>query len=621
MKRVVFPLALLLLTLFSCDLLSGNWDYILRGAGVNGICEDGDVFWVATDAGLVKLNRVSGYLEKLHRGNTPLPSNEITGVTLGWDGALWVGTGRGLVSKKGDDWRVWTPVEMDYQSDEYMVDAIHCDKNGSVWVAIGTTSFEGERYGSSDLRVISPQGVETLGFRGEFNLLGAYSSLMYASMWGYTLDELAANEAQELQEFQVGDVKLYLLESTLADESSATIDPAGNVWYLDSYEIVRQQVVVGSALGRKEIFTSPCEQTQAICCDTEGNIYCLGDGKLYRKADQNWDALPVQLLESDRYYYHLFGLLEGRIAVTCVDSLIEMDHGKNRNYNINPTTVSSAGYGFALDPKQGVWIASGKELSYFDGKSWSKFDYPFEIDPYDWDGNATIVFDKNITPWLAINNTVYRLQDNNLVLEFQTEDLLKIMFDQQDNLWALCQDKLFCLSEGSWRQISAQDSKIPLQSLHDVCIDSHGNIWILTEGFVFNYTQGTKLPLTMNYGSNGHYPVLLVDEDNTIWIGNDCLYSFRKGKWTKLSDYGFIAIDKAQHDTVWGFGREHQFGVSIFTYKNNQVSEFSPYPNPHFTEMFDVTSIKIDRYNNKWFLTDSGLAIYNEDGVNVEFSR
>ena len=76
-------------------------------SSVRDVLITGDLRWIGTDGGLLVLDTDTD--ETVHFASEHgLPSNRVTGVALGRDGMIWVGTDHGIGRYDGRQWEVYT---------------------------------------------------------------------------------------------------------------------------------------------------------------------------------------------------------------------------------------------------------------------------------------------------------------------------------------------------------------------------------------------------------------------------------------------------------------------------------------------------------------------------------
>lgn len=81
-----------------------NWVNYTDTKVVNKILEDGNTLWLATAGGLVEHNIKTGKNQFYNRGNSPIPSNDITDMEIDKYGYLWLATTQGLISFYQGEW-------------------------------------------------------------------------------------------------------------------------------------------------------------------------------------------------------------------------------------------------------------------------------------------------------------------------------------------------------------------------------------------------------------------------------------------------------------------------------------------------------------------------------------
>lgn len=219
----------------------------------------------------------------------------------------------------------------------------------------------------------------------------------------------------------------------------------------------------------------------------------------------------------------------------------------------------------------------------------------------------------------------------------------------------------------NWKFYTTANSQIPSNYVQWVCVDSSGNIWIATinggvakfDGTAWQVFNTANSPIT----SNTIYYVT-AEKTGAIWIGtwSDGVVKYDGGNWTvyHLTEHGmmndaanFIGIDEngkkwigtdlsgliSFDNTKWiveGKGaltKSINLSVNSFAIDNNKILWIAGYNSPNYIlarvkdtlwTFYDSTStlippcaayngIAVDKYNNKWITTRTGLLKYNNE--------
>lgn len=219
----------------------------------------------------------------------------------------------------------------------------------------------------------------------------------------------------------------------------------------------------------------------------------------------------------------------------------------------------------------------------------------------------------------------------------------------------------------NWKFYTTANSQIPSNSVNWVCVDSSGNIWVATskggvakfDGTTWQVFNTTNSPIT----SNTIY-YITAEKTGAIWIGtwSDGVVKYDGVNWAvyHLTEHGmmndgvnFIVIDEngkkwigtdlsglvSIDNTKWviegkgAFTKNMNLSVNSLAFDKNQTLWIAGYHSPNYIlskvidtlwTFFDSTStlippcaayngIAVDKYNNKWITTRTGLLKYNND--------
>jgi ligand-binding sensor domain-containing protein/C4-dicarboxylate-specific signal transduction histidine kinase len=114
----------------------GAKDARLANATVRALVEDRERrLWVGTPSGLYRMSIEGGAIERMHgpSENGALPDQRVTGLSVGADGALWIGLANGLVRRNADG--TLEPVALPVDDARGIsVEVVHAASDGAVWV-------------------------------------------------------------------------------------------------------------------------------------------------------------------------------------------------------------------------------------------------------------------------------------------------------------------------------------------------------------------------------------------------------------------------------------------------------------------------------------------------------
>lgn len=609
-----------------------KWDYLLPVNSVSCVCESGQYLWFGTPySGLIRYHPSSSQIKQYHMANSGLPSNEITAVAAGKDGKVWVGTNAGLAAFDGSTWEAWTPQQLYPDADHYpysesnVVSGVMADESGNIWVTLQFVEWgddDGSRY-LTDMVALSPSGSkQTFQIEGDMKLIGSYAGKVYASMVRY--------EEEGYTRYRYGGILLCFDNGRISTHNLIS-DPDLQEYNFDFSLNTSGELAVNAIYEDfLRIFTIPSDNAQSwnyhdidvpegsvtlskgvsshsYLSSTDGKVYMISGNKLEQVDLPGWYGY-TELIQCD-----LFTLPQDKLIVTMNSEVALKDCAMIEKFSINPYPFDNV-LDLSRDASGILWIFSGKTLAAFDGSGWRVIPTNFETDHihcYGWEGSLAVSGSGEI--WLGYEGGLYRVSGNTLEFVREATDLVNIQFDQQDRLWVLCENKLLQFAGGQWKQISNQESGLPSSGLVDMYIDHADKVWVLGPQNLYSF-DGSRWS-SMSAPDRAYK--LTVDGNNGIHVlahGQlPYLSSYVNKKWkTSYDTYpGLWTICSDHKRSWWGWNTYPGGGGGVAVSGRTGEVEGSPWGG--------CNKILIDDFNNKWFVTDKGLAIYNEDGVDYQY--
>ena len=89
MKKKVLLILIIYLTNFA-NAVEPSWINYTNGDNVLVLVEEGNIIWIGTSGGLVKLNKITGIPTFYNGSNSGLPDNNISSLTIDENGTKWI---------------------------------------------------------------------------------------------------------------------------------------------------------------------------------------------------------------------------------------------------------------------------------------------------------------------------------------------------------------------------------------------------------------------------------------------------------------------------------------------------------------------------------------------------
>jgi hypothetical protein len=184
---------------------------------------------------------------------------------------------------------------------------------------------------------------------------------------------------------------------------------------------------------------------------------------------------------------------------------------------------------------------------------------------------------KNITSDIGIRSNSY-------TSSLQTDHAIWVSAQKMYNGGLPWEGGVAKFENNQWTVYDNNTSNINTISAHSIKNDSYGNIWVGTENGLRKFNGETWLTIDQ---SNSEIPIdyiatICIDSSDNIWFG------------CSGGDHGLFKYD----------------GMQFTAYR----SENSALPSNN------IHNLEIDKKENLWISTDQGIAVFNENGVQLDTS-
>ena len=327
----------------------------------------------------------------------------------------------------------------------------------------------------------------------------------------------------------------------------------------------------------------------------------------------------------------------GSVYIATVNGTVKYYDGTWENYSFSRYNISYDQIHDAVVDKYGkLWVASG--LNY--GQETGFHIYPdslqyFELEKmhnvnldhwYWWIGD--IFTDRSNNKWITTSYGLDKVTDEGVEL-FNTSNsdipdnyTFAAAQDAAGNIWiGTIYGGLAKYDGTNWTVYDTTNSGLPSNAVTQIIIDKNQNIWAATENGLAEFT-GSSWNVINKDNSDIRENVIFhfaLDNNGGIWLGNQYgLHHFDGFRWENFNEdnspmaTNFIDDIKVDKDNnVWvavyrgGLLKKNADGWTVYNEDN------SPLLNN------DINSLYIDQNNNKIIGTNTGLNLFNEDGINI----
>ncbi|MBN2354868.1 T9SS type A sorting domain-containing protein [candidate division KSB1 bacterium] len=619
LKVFLMPLFAVWLVFAPSAVLSQNaeWFNYTCGSAISTLLQDGDFIWVGTEGGLVRINKTTMTRAFYTRQNSGLPSNSIYAMTMGSLNKKWIATSyAGLVELSGSEWKRHD-LRIDGALLQPVVDMV-CDSQGVLWLATrynGLCKFDGvsvtnyntdnsplpSNYiaslaidstqnlwiGTGDLGLVKYDGVDWIIYNTR------NSSLPYDG-----INKLAVDLSNRLWigmktegvvcfDGLVWKIYYSIHSNVLAYKvTSIAFDDSGNTWVGCMYggltrfdgSTWTQNLKTDADLRSTQINAILVDDADKKWVGTWYEGLSIYDDTSWQKVNISFSDLPYQYITSiaiDDSGTIWLGFFSGYVA--------KFDRGNWMVYDYGSTGIPFISvYSLAIDALQRKWFATYSGLVLYDGVQWQRYT----------PGNSEL-------PALSVHSLALE-GDNILWIGTYGGGLAR--YDGQ-----------------SWMIYSKNNSALPDSIITALAVDHRGHKWIGTKkGLAQFYDSAWTIhDVTNSVLPDNQITALCVDAWNRVWVGTKKgLALFDSTGWTTAGpidlsgiNYEIRAIAVESAERIW-LGT---YTGGLMLIDGPQLIRYDMGNSGLLDQTVNV--IRIDQYHNKWLGTTSGLAIYNEDGV------
>lgn len=630
-----------LITFFQVNSAAQDWISFQSQGQVNDLVDTGDELFLATDVGLVVMNKTT--LEKtiFDKNNADLSFNHVQTITKSASGDIWIGTYDGMLQRfdtielKFKD-KVFP--EGDLNPNTFKLYDIEIAENGDFWFGTSEGAFRfqnnnWEQFAANEFGNPSADiwDIEILEDQ----------SILFAENYIHELKNDSWTKISEtVEHFNYLDAEIFV-------SSTGTIFFAGDLDKISSFDGSNWQIYP------IDDFDSnlPGWQIIGFTEDTNGNIYLYtsNDG-IYKLEGDNWVKVDNQQTEetedSTAYFYideegnewlntniQLSVNTNGNIQNTSIanhtldyNNIIDLKKDENGNiyfltfsdanisvvdengnwsYIALPADLSASNFInqlFVINEDQ-MYLSSNTGFYAFDGSTWifNNIGYCTSFTK-DADGKIYILGADNI--FILENNSLTELSENS---SFASETISVIGIDKENNLWlaSYSESEIYQrLADGTWITYSKEEFPAIDQPNGSFHFTENGDVWITHDYFGAMKFDGQTWVNPFDVNNDGVFDFvgevesytahsIESDADGKVYFSHFTgVTTFQNGEWENLlipdvetnSSY-FTKIVFNNKGTLW-WGSA-QYGVYAY--------ETASFPT-NFTEI--IIDNKLDVYPN-----------------------
>lgn len=618
MKRLLHFLAILL---FSTSLFAqANWKQYRSTEKVNDLYDFGDYLWLATNAGLVEMDKNTLEKNWSDNLNSDLPSPEIEAIAIDPNGNPWIGTYDVVIAMHdGAGWTNLIDVNAEFPSTHIdNLFSMTFDDNGVLWIG---TNKGVVRYSHPDWELFYPgntsesflQDVRDISPDGQGNIY-------VAALHNYRYDGSTWHDLQEDMDYlNFSKAKWHLSENGII----WNIDPVQGLSKFDgnSWETF---LLDDDALWSPN---APSSDLVALAKDESDHIWLIteSDG-IFELENGIWQHNSLLSIENVTHFYQDENL----------DYWINQENYFTRWIDLVPTQTNISQYALESNLIRKIlrneaghtYIINGnRDVSFHNGNNWTALETPFENYP----GLTAndMLFDNNGNLWFATTKGLF-LKNSDGWTQLLPDGVYEVShclaLDSEGKLWVSHVEGLSYYDGNDWTHYNSSNAPIAAAVLQ-VQIDNNDVVWATTgdgkllrlENETWVKYSSSNSPLPPNYT-----PQIHVDSENNLWAtANDAgVLKYSNPGWSHvdhsnsdiLSDK-IHALSSDQNGKIY-FGSLE--GISILD--GNTWGTLEALEEPLYWDFY--TALLVDENNTLWIgQFENGLFAFNENGIPVNVSE
>ncbi len=615
MKFIKFVLIGLILALTPFVSFAQDWVSYQSQQKINDLVETDTELIMATDAGLVVMNKSTLEKNIFTKANSNLTDNHIQTITEAPNGNIWIGTYDLRVAQFNGNSFVNASVPVgDYNPLTIEMYDLKVAPNGDIWVATteGIFQKQGASWTQYDQTDLDPNLFHVWDM--EINSAGevfAASNYLYkfangtwtnisdtTSILNYLHADLHFSNTGDL--FMIGDLdKMGRFDGTNWEEFTLPIS--------NGSEVVK------------------------ITEDGNGDLYIntRWDG-LYKLEGNSWvmqDNAQTQAFNNYSAYFHIDE--QNRQWLNNNIHLSVSDNGVIQNTLIAPHTLENNGIKNFHKGANGhlYFITSGNDnfsVLAPDG-SWSFFPMPATVTQFESIQDILVLSENDV--WIATQNGLHHFDGTNWVFE-DVASCKSFSYDSQGKIYVPAFGTIYIIENGVISELNQSNSPITSLSIGGLAIDANDNVWITErDPSLIHHVSNTGVWTT--YNSMDHPAIdkpsgnFYFDLDGNMWVTKDNKFGVIKFDGTTFSNPIVDNIGEMTTAYTYSIAGDatgklyfsHQYGVT--TLFNGAWDDLLIEDVPQANSSFGSKILFDDAGTMWWASTRYGVFSYTPELVNT----
>ncbi len=475
MKRLLLPVFLICAMCTVASAQSEHWRcYTYTGLAYD-VADAGPFIWVATSAGLVRVDKASRARTVYNEANAGLVDNVVNDVELDSGGALWlaVGSGRGtsrsaLQRFDGSTFQAWS-------APGFIVKSLAVAGDGSVWVAGDRAGDVRHLVGDSLAPVPIPAG-----------LMHEYVDQLTCGRDGTVWAVSRGHHLYRHDDTGWAELDLRPCGVPTGSWISCAAARSGGLWIATNAGVARYDGTTCTLYGQGPGALSD-KRVWKVFQDSLGAVWALTQTsieKFYGTAWQRLRGAPEALAAGMQSAAIGLAGNRGELSVATWNGIAYFDGNAWADL---PTTLDDLPANTINDvaaaPDGSVWAASSAGATRFLDGSWKTYSTANSGLPANSVGRVAVA--PNGTVWFLTSAGVARLEGTTwktytpAISPLPTAGVLDLAVDRHGLCWFLLADRsLISFNGTAWTQYGFGTTAVPAGAPGRMAVDSNGHVWV-----------------------------------------------------------------------------------------------------------------------------------------------
>ena len=637
MQLSKISLLVALITFFYLSIQAQEWVSYQSQQHVNDLVDTGDELLLATDVGLVVVDKTTLETTLFDKSNTSLSNNHIQTITKSADGNTWIGTyDVAMMQFDGTDFiNATTPVG-DINPFTFELYDLKFAPNGDLWIGTNQGVFqkEGDNWTQYDQEDIGDDFFYAWDIEIENNgdvLVGSINIHKFSNGTWSNFTETTTLSGY--------------LNADLFTSSTGDLFVAGDLENIGHYDGTEWTEYFIGDLVNEAFFNG--SQIKGFTEDGNGDVYLDTQyNGVFKLVDDAWVAEvdeQTEMVDNQIDYYYIDD--EGN---RWLNSNIHLSVNKNGSIESTLIAQHTLENNTVTDINKGsngnlyFTTTSDNHFSVLDTDGhWSFLGYPTTFGPFEFKNDLLYLADNDI--WMATNTGLHHYDGTDWTLT-PLENCKSFTIDSQGKIYVQSSEKIYEINNGVVDEFDMSDSPLSASFITGIGVDTDDNLWIAESNLwaaevVNNIKKVNPEGIWTNYPGED-YPAIdkplgafHFDVNGNVWIPSDNVgaIKFDGESWSnpisdvvfQLDNYEVHTIESDEDGKVYF---SHQYGVTTLVddeFENLIIEDFPSNP-------IHTTTIQFDNFGNLWwassrhgvFLYTSGdvVGIKSNDAFNIDYT-